>query len=133
MQGRTGLPEAWMRRETPGNGLHRPSHFRRLVAIFFAALVAPYDKTVIDSGTGRKIVSYSQGDLMPKENIASEMKPIVLAEHDPAVIAIFRHGPSPQPTIEAPNESLAQSGEYLLIDSMKTPTVAPETGFFSPM
>lgn len=88
---RADSPKARMRSETFRNPLLGPSQIRGLVEILLATIVAPYDKGPVQRGAGRKIVSYSKRDFVPKENAAPEMKPTVLAKYDPTIVSNSPH------------------------------------------
>jgi hypothetical protein len=71
--------------------LLKSPHFRGFIGIFFAALIAPDPEGAIQSGRRHVDICFAEGDFMPKKNILSNMKPVVLADYHPAIIAIFPH------------------------------------------
>lgn len=66
-------------------------HFRGTIEILLAALIAPDREALIDSWARRVCICLGKGDSMPKENVLSTMKPMVLAEDHPTIMVVFPH------------------------------------------
>jgi hypothetical protein len=65
--------------------------FRGFIKIFFAAFIAADREGAIESGARAEGVRFAKRNSVFKEEILSNMKPIVLAEHHPTVMVILPH------------------------------------------
>jgi hypothetical protein len=65
--------------------------FRGFVKVLFAAFIAPDREGAIENRTRAESVRFAKRNSVFEEEILSNMKPIVLAEHDPTVIIILPH------------------------------------------
>lgn len=70
-------------------------HFRGFIEIFLAAIIASNSETLVDGGARHDGICLGKWDSMPKEKVLSKMKPMVLAQHHPAITAILPHATSP--------------------------------------
>src|SRR2546421_11480297 len=59
--------------------------------ILFAAVIALDTEAAFEGRARRDGVGLGKGDSMPEEKVLPKMKPMVLAEHHPAVVAIDPH------------------------------------------
>jgi len=59
--------------------------------IFLAALIAPDREAALKSRESCDSIRLAKGDSMSEENILPNMKPMILAEHHPAILAVFPH------------------------------------------
>ena len=75
--------------ERLGKFLFELQHFCGFVGIFFAADIAADPEAAIKSRSRRESVCLPKGDSMPKKNILSNMKPMVLAAYHPAIMAVL--------------------------------------------
>jgi hypothetical protein len=66
-------------------------HFRGFVKILFAAFIAPDREGAIEDRASAKGIRFAKRNSVFKEEILTKMKPIVLAEHHPAVMVILPH------------------------------------------
>jgi len=66
-------------------------HFRGFIEILFAAVIALDTEAVFEGRAGCDGVGLGKRDSMPEEKVLPKMKPMVLAEHHPAVVAINPH------------------------------------------
>ena len=66
-------------------------HFRGFIEILLAAGIAPDHEALIDSRARGDGICLGKGDSMPKEKVLPKMKPVVLAEHHPAIMGILPH------------------------------------------
>jgi hypothetical protein len=80
-----------MGNERVGDFLFVSAHFGRFVAILFAAFIAPDRETNIEGRQRHYRVSFAQWDSMAAKEIPSDMKPMIFAQHHPAIIAVFPH------------------------------------------
>jgi hypothetical protein len=77
--------------ERIGKLLVESPHFRGFIEIFLAAFIAPDREGTIENGARAEGVGLAERNFVPKEEILPEMKPMVLAEHHPAVMGILPH------------------------------------------
>jgi hypothetical protein len=66
-------------------------HFRGFVKIFLAAFIAPDREGTIGDRARAEGIRFAKRNSVFEEEILSNMKPIVLAEHDPTVMIILPH------------------------------------------
>jgi hypothetical protein len=66
-------------------------HFRGFINIFLAAFIAPDHEGAIENRASAKGIRFAKRNSVFKEEILSNMKPIVLAEHHPTVMVILPH------------------------------------------
>jgi hypothetical protein len=71
--------------------LFKFQHFRGFVGILLAALIAPDCYPALESRERHDSICLSKRDSMPIKKILPNMKPMILAEHHPAIMAIFPH------------------------------------------
>jgi hypothetical protein len=71
--------------------LFESPHVRGFIKILPAAVITPDREGAIELGTRAEGISLAKRDSMPKEEILSKVKPIVLAEHHPAIMVILPH------------------------------------------
>jgi hypothetical protein len=65
--------------------------FRGFVKILLAAFIAPDREGAIEDGARAEGVRFAKRNPVFKEEILSNMKPIVLAEHHPTVMVVLPH------------------------------------------
>jgi hypothetical protein len=65
--------------------------FRGFVKIFFATFIAPDREGAIGDRARAEGIRFAKRNSVFEEEILSNMKPIVLAEHHPAVMVILPH------------------------------------------
>jgi hypothetical protein len=65
--------------------------FRGFVKIFFATFITPDREGAIGDRARAEGIRFAKRNSVFEEEILSNMKPIVLAEHDPAVMVILPH------------------------------------------
>jgi hypothetical protein len=70
-------------------------YFTWVVEIYLRALVATDMERRAGHGAGREGVGFAERDLMPGEDVAAAMEPVVLADHDPAVPDVIPHAKPP--------------------------------------
>ena len=66
--------------------------FRRFVSVFLAAKVAPHEDGPVNLGTRGDGVSFNERNSMDVKYVWSAMNPMVLANHHPAITAVFPRG-----------------------------------------
>ena len=66
-------------------------YFGGLVNVLFPALIAAYPEPVFQPWTGHHRIGLTKGNLVPEEKIPPKVKPVVLANHHPAITDIFPH------------------------------------------
>jgi hypothetical protein len=66
-------------------------HFRGFIKIFLSAFIAPDREGAIEIGSHAEGIRLAKRNFVSKEEILSKMKPMVLAEHHPAVMVILPH------------------------------------------
>jgi hypothetical protein len=74
-----------------GKLLVESPHFRSFIKIFLAAFLAADSEGAIENGARADGVGLAKRNFVPKEEILSKMKPMVLAEHHPTVMCILPH------------------------------------------
>jgi hypothetical protein len=74
-----------------GELLVESPHFRGFVKILLAAFIAPDGEGAVENGARAEGVGLAKRNFVPKEEILSKMKPMVLAEHHPTVMVILPH------------------------------------------
>jgi len=80
-----------MRRESLRGFLLDSYYFGWLVEIRFTALIAPHLERDSEMRERSKSIRHSKTDFMSKEEILSEVIPVVLAKNCPTIICIFPH------------------------------------------
>src|SRR5438552_4632607 len=80
-----------MRCERVRKLLFESEHCRGFIEILFAAVIAPDPEGAIERRARGEGIGFGKGDSMPEEEVLPKMKPMVLAEHHPAVVAIDPH------------------------------------------
>src|SRR5437588_12844157 len=80
-----------MRCERVRKLLFESEHCRGFIEILFAAVIAPDPEGAIEGRARGDGIGLGKGDSMPEEKVLPKMKPMVLAEHHPAVVAIDPH------------------------------------------
>jgi len=80
-----------MRTERVRKLLFESEHCRGFIEILFAAVIAPDPEGAIERRARGEGIGFGKGDSMPEEKVLPKMKPMVLAEHHPAVVAIDPH------------------------------------------
>src|SRR5205809_5686941 len=80
-----------MRCERVRKLLFESEHCRGFIEILFAAVIAPDPEGAIERRARGEGIGFGKGDSMPEEKVLPKMKPMVLAEHHPAVVAIDPH------------------------------------------
>src|SRR2546421_11146444 len=80
-----------MRCERVRKLLFESEHCRGFIEILFAAVIAPDPEGAIERRARGEGIGFGKGNSMPKEKVLPKMKPMVLAEHHPAVVAIDPH------------------------------------------
>src|SRR5229473_1857522 len=76
----------WLRRL-----MLEPEHFRGLIEILLAALIAPDRKTTVNSRTGSDGVCLGKRDSVPEKEILPNVEPMVLAVDHPKIPTVFPH------------------------------------------
>src|SRR5205085_4675996 len=71
--------------------LFESEHCRGFIEILFAAVIALDPEGAIERRARGEGIGFGKGDSMPEEKVLPKMKPMVLAEHHPAVVAINPH------------------------------------------
>jgi hypothetical protein len=71
--------------------LLEPPHFRGFIKILFAAFIAPDGEGAIELGTRAEGIRLAKRNPVPKEEILSKMKPVVLAQYHPTIMVILPH------------------------------------------
>jgi hypothetical protein len=71
--------------------LVKASHFRGFIKILLAAFIATDCEGTIENGASTEGIGLAEGNSVSKEEILSNMKPVVLAEHHPTVMRILPH------------------------------------------
>jgi hypothetical protein len=66
-------------------------HFWGFIEILFAAVIALDTEVAFEERAGCDGVGLGKGDPMPEEKVLPKMKPMILAEHHPTVVAIDPH------------------------------------------
>jgi len=77
-----------MRSERVRKLLFESEHCRGFVKILFAAVIAPDPEGAIERRARSEGIGFGKGNSMPEEKVLPKMKPMILAEHHPAVVAI---------------------------------------------
>src|SRR6266852_3409582 len=80
-----------MRDERVRKLLFEFEHFCRIIEILFAAVVAPNAEATFEGRASGDGIGLGKRDLMSVEKVVPTMKPVVLAEHHPAILAIYPH------------------------------------------
>ena len=80
-----------MRCERVRKLLFESEHCRGFIEILFAAVIAPDPEGAIERRARGEGIGFGKGDSMPEEKVLPKMKPMILAEHHPAVVAIDPH------------------------------------------
>ncbi|OLE47047.1 MAG: hypothetical protein AUG46_07715 [Acidobacteria bacterium 13_1_20CM_3_58_11] len=80
-----------MRSERVRKLLFESEHCRGFIEILFAAVIALDPEGAIERRARGEGIGFGKGDSMPEEKVLPKMKPMVLAEHHPAVVAINPH------------------------------------------
>ena len=80
-----------MRSERVRKLLFESEHCRGFVEILFAAVIAPDPEAAVEERARGDGIGFGKGDSMPEEKVLPKVKPMVLAEHHPAVVAIDPH------------------------------------------
>jgi hypothetical protein len=112
-------------------------HFWGFIEILFAAVIALDTEVAFEERAGCDGVGLGKGDPMPEEKVLPKMKPMILAEHHPTVVAIDPHF---LPFHFLPLGSSGNSGRHCNRDTCaaasiwteRGPPVLPETVFSSP-
>jgi hypothetical protein len=76
--------------------LFESQHFSAFIGILFPALIAPDRETVRENRKRHVGICLRKGDSMTEKKILANMKPMILAENPPAIMAIFPHTIIPQ-------------------------------------
>jgi hypothetical protein len=66
-------------------------HFRGLIEILLAALIAAGPKTAVDRRTRRDGICLGKGDSVPEKQIPPNVEPMVLAVDHPKIPTVFPH------------------------------------------
>src|SRR5437879_12786498 len=77
-----------MRCERVRKLLFESEHCRGFIEILFAAVIAPDPEGAIERRARGEGIGFGKGDSMAEEEVLPKMKPMVLAEHRAAVVAI---------------------------------------------
>lgn len=80
-----------MRDESCRNLKHIPQNLSRFISVFLATAVASHRDFLRQGGKRRARVGRTQHNLMRVGQVSFVMESVILAEHDPDVIAVFRH------------------------------------------
>jgi hypothetical protein len=80
-----------MRFESVRKILLDPHHLGRLITEHRAAHIAPHAEGAIEPWNRHVSIGKAQRDAVLEQKIPRQMKPMVLAKDDPAVVAIFPH------------------------------------------
>jgi hypothetical protein len=89
--GITPLAEQWMGSERLWKLLVESPHFRGFIRILLAAFITADREGSIENRARAKGIRLAKRNFVSKEEILSKMKPMVLAEHHPAVMVILPH------------------------------------------
>lgn len=68
-----------------------PEHFRGVIEILFAALIASGPKTAVDGRTRGDGVRLGKRDSVPEKQILPNVEPMVLAVDHPKIPSVFPH------------------------------------------
>jgi hypothetical protein len=66
-------------------------HVPGLIEILLKAVIAPDTEAALEGRARGDGIGLGKGDSVPEEKVLPKMKPMVLAEHHPAVVAIDPH------------------------------------------
>src|ERR1700757_2942038 len=80
-----------MRSERVRKLLFEFEHFCRIIEILFAALITPDAETTFEGRASGDGIGLGKRNPMPEEKVVPKMKPVVFAEHHPAIVAIDPH------------------------------------------
>jgi hypothetical protein len=80
-----------MRSERLWKLLIESTHFRCFIKILLAAFIAPDREGAIENGARAEGVRLAERNSVSKEEILSNVEPIVLAEYHPTVMVILPH------------------------------------------
>src|SRR6266852_2281030 len=80
-----------MRNERVRKLLFEFEHFCRIIEILFAAVIAPNAEATFEGRASSDGIGLGKRNPMPEEKVVPKMKPVVLAEHHPAIAAIHPH------------------------------------------
>jgi hypothetical protein len=78
-----------MRRERLGKTLVDSQDLLGSVCVLLAALITPHLKSALDGRGRRESIGLAKRDPVPEHCVLMAMKPIVLADHDPAIARII--------------------------------------------
>ena len=102
-----GLFKERVRREGVREWVLDADYFTRVVKIYLGALVATDVEGRTRHWARREGSGFAERNLMPREEVAPTMEPVVLADHDPAVTDVIPHAKAPCKTQKLMEETSA--------------------------